>query len=680
MADEKKTASPLARASPAPRADSHLSTPSSMRRNSDPALEAAHQHQHAHLHHSPHVVNADDEPSYAQSTTLYSPSTVPDQDPIHQHQHQHHLPPKNGVHGVHGVAKATSSDEKVSTGEGHTGPPDYRDPEKVDVIEHGAEDEGRKPSKWRTFYRRYRIGFHALIFCVFTGWWIASLVLHRNDMNWVIPFLFWLCIVLRLVFFHVPISYVSRPIKWTWHNSAVRVYDLVPEKLRTPAGAAVTIATILVGSFVTEESADNTRVNRAVSLFGLAVVLFVLWATSRNRKMVNWRPVIGGMLAQYIIALFVLRTGAGYDIFSFISARAADLLGFANQGTAFLTAPSVVDLHWFLTGVIPPIIFFVSLVQVLYYIGFLQWFIKKFATFVFWALNVSGAEAVVAAATPFIGQGESAMLVRPFIAHMTRAEIHQIMCCGFATISGSVLVAYISLGLNAQAMVSSCIMSIPASLAISKLRYPETEETLTAGHVVIPDDDEHKAANVLHAFANGAWLGIKIAGTIIASLLCILAALGLLNGLLSWWGRYLNIDNPPLTVQLLVGYICYPISFLLGVPRNGDIYKVAQLIGIKIIANEYVAFDRLTKDAYYADLSPRSRLIATYALCGFGNIGSLGIQIGILSQLAPGRGGDVSRLAFSALISGVLATLTSASVAGLVVTNQITAFSSQRAG
>lgn len=127
-------------------------------------------------------------------------------------------------------------------------------------------------------------------------------------------------------------------------------------------------------------------------------------------------------------------------------------------------------------------------------------------------------------------------------------------------------------------------MSIPASLAISKLRYPETEETLTTGRCVIPDDDEHRAANSLHAFANGAWLGLKIAGMILATLLCILALLGLANGLLTWWGRYLNINDPPLTVELIVGYICYPIAFLLGVPRNGDLLKVAQLIGTKLIA------------------------------------------------------------------------------------------------
>lgn len=520
-------------------------------------------------------------------------------------------------------------------------------------------------------YKTNKWAIHLFVFLLFTGWWIASLVLHRNDKNWIVPFLVWLCISLRMLFWHVPISIVTRPMHFVWNYTGVALYNMIPAKLRVPAGAGLTVAVMLIGSFASDEFEDNTRENRAVSLFGLAVILFCFWLTSANRKAINFRPVIMGMLMQYIIALFVLRTTVGFDIFKFIADRAGDLLGFANQGTSFLTAESVLDLHWFITGVIPPIIFFVSLVQVLYHIGFLQWFIGKFATFVFWAMRVSGAEAVVAAATPFIGQGESAMLVRPFVPHMTTAEIHQIMTCGFATISGSVLVAYISLGLNAQAMVSSCIMSIPASLAISKLRYPETEETLTAGKVTVPKDDEHKASNVLEAFANGAYLGIKIAGTIVAALLCIMAFLGLFNGLLTWWGSYINISDPPLTITLIVGYLFYPIAFLLGVPRTGDLLKVAQLIGLKVVANEYVAFSALVEEGgAYADLSPRSLLIATYALCGFGNIGSLGIQIGILSQLAPGRTGDVARLAVSALISGVIATLTSAAVAGLVVTNQ----------
>ncbi|PVI08364.1 sodium/nucleoside cotransporter 1 /nucleoside cotransporter 1 [Periconia macrospinosa] len=528
----------------------------------------------------------------------------------------------------------------------------------------------------RSFYTRYRVFFHIFFAKLFTGWWIASVVVHRKDKNWLIPFLLWLAIMLRLITFYVPVSLVTKPMHFVWNNTGIRIASLIPEKLRAPAGAALTISVMIIGAFASAESEDNTRDNRAVSLFGLAVFIFGFWITSRNRKAIVWHTVIVGMLMQFIIALFVLRTKAGYDIFNFISTLARELLHFASAGTSFLTNPDTAKLTWFLISVIPPIIFFVALVQLLFYYGFIQWFIGKFAVFFFWSMRVSGAEAVVAAASPFIGQGESAMLIKPFVAHLTRAEIHQIMTSGFATIAGSVLVAYINMGINPQALISSCVMSIPASLAISKLRYPEEEETLTSGRVVIPEDDENKSINGLHAFANGAWLGIKIAGMIVSTLLVIIAAIALVDGLLTWWGRYINLDGEyDLTLELVLGYVCLPIAFLLGVKRDvTELRLVGRLIGIKVIANEFVAFNTLVAkddpESPYHNLSPRSRLIATYAVCGFGNIGSLGTQIGVLSQISPARSGDVARLAFSALISGVFSTLSSASVAGLVIQDQ----------
>lgn len=380
-----------------------------------------------------------------------------------------------------------------------------------------------------------------------------------------------------------------------WQNTGVRIGNMIPERLQVPAGALLVVAVIVIGAFASPETPSNTRGSRGVSLVGLALLILVLWATSRNRKKIVWRTVIVGMLVQFLVALFVLRSQTGYDIFNFISGLALALLGYAGNGVAFLTSADIVkNYHWFLIAVIPAIIFFVAFVQLLFYWGLLQWFIKKFAVFFFWSMRVSGAEAVVAAASPFIGQGESAMLIRPFVAHLTKAEIHQIMCSGFATISGSVLIAYIGIFcLNPQALVSSCVMSIPASLAVSKLRYPEEEETLTAGRVVIPDDDEHESVNALHAFANGAWLGIKIGGMILATLLCIIALLGLVDGLLTWWGNYINIPN--LTLELVFGYLFYPVAFLLGVPRrdysgvpnapsaDNDILLVGRLIATKII-------------------------------------------------------------------------------------------------
>ncbi|TVY37900.1 Solute carrier family 28 member [Lachnellula subtilissima] len=535
------------------------------------------------------------------------------------------------------------------------------------VVESESEGE---VSRGRSLLNKYKIFLHLAIWLVMTGWWIAGLVLHRHGkLGWLKPTLLWMAISVRLITLHVSTKYVTKPIAFVWVTAIYNPVMMIPEKLRLPLGGAGTVAVILVGTFVSEESADNTRSNRAISLFGLVVFIAGFYATSRDRKAIKWQTIIVGMLAQFILALFVLRTTAGYDIFNFIAYLATSLLGFAGQGTTFLTESAATRPQWFLLNVIPAIIFFVAFVQLLYYWGWLQWAIKKFATIFFYGMKVSGAEAVVAAASPFVGQGESAMIIKPYIPHLTDAELHQVMTSGFATISGSVLAAYIGMGMSALALISSCVMSIPASLAISKLRYPETEEPLTAGKIVIPEDQDEKPTNSLHAFANGSWLGIKIGGMIVAALLCILALLGLVNGLLGWWGRYLNIDNPLLSVEMILGYIFYPVAFLLGVERTGgDLLKVSQLIGIKIVANEFVAFAALSGEGY-ASLSERSRLIATYAVCGFGNISSVGIQIGVLSQLAPGRSGRVAKVALSALISGVISTLTSASIAGMLITN-----------
>ncbi|KAI9725630.1 MAG: hypothetical protein M1828_002915 [Chrysothrix sp. TS-e1954] len=632
--------------------------------NDDLALHVSKEHHHEHLHHEAYAEkDRHDDAAYTKGTTaerttgLFGPSDSQDYSSHRMGHPQRELPGDR----VEDAEKGVFSPEIKMT---------------------SSRPEGDRDSEGHTmkrFYARYKLFVHLFTFCLFTGWWIASLILHRGDMNWEIPFLLWLAITLRLVFFHVPITIITKPMHWIWNNTGVRGGELIPEHLRIPLGALLVIAVILVAAFVTPEVEDNTRSNRAVSLFGLAVFLFLMWITSKDRRKINWHTVIVGMLVQFIIALFVLRTGVGFNIFNFISKLARELLGFADDGVAFLTSTSVSKLSWFLITVLPAILFFVSIVSVLYYWGTLQWFVKKAAVFFFWSMRVSGAEAVVAAASPFIGQGESAMLIKPFVNHLTIAELHQVMTSGFATISGSVLIAYIGLGVNGSALVSSCVMSIPASLALSKMRWPETEETLTAGRVVIPDDDEHRASNTLHAFANGAWLGLKIAGMILATLLCIIGVVSLINGLLGWWGSYININNPPLTLQLILGYVCYPLAFLLGVPRNGDLFKVGQLIGTKLIENEFVAYSALQTEPDYANLSSRSRLIVTYALCGFANIGSLGTQIGVLSQIAPGRTGDVSRIAFSALITGALSTFTSASIAGMLVTNQAAFYSPQSA-
>jgi concentrative nucleoside transporter, CNT family len=214
-----------------------------------------------------------------------------------------------------------------------------------------------------------------------------------------------------------------------------------------------------------------------------------------------------------------------------------------------------------------------------------------------------------------------------------------------------------------RSQINFSVMSIPASLAVSKMRMPETDQSITEGKVVIPPSEDSEKANSLHAFSDGAWIGLMVAGMILANLLVIIALVALINALLGWFGGFIQI--PELSLTLIFGYLLYPVSALLGVPKD-DIYPVAQLIGTKVVQNEFVAYIMLSQQEPYMSMSPRSRIIATYALCGFGNVGSLGVQIGVLGQLAPNKKKVFASVAVSALLSGVLATLTSASVAGMV--------------
>jgi CNT family concentrative nucleoside transporter len=223
-----------------------------------------------------------------------------------------------------------------------------------------------------------------------------------------------------------------------------------------------------------------------------------------------------------------------------------------------------------------------------------------------------------------------------------------------------------SMGANGPAVISSCLMSIPISIVISKLRVPETEEPLTTPHdsiINMNPDDNNTESGVLHALANGAWLGLKVAGMVLANILVIISLIALANGILHWTFKY--IQAPNVTIEQICGYIFYPVAFLLGVPRN-ELYLVGQLLGIKVIQNEFVAFGTLTASPEYAHLSQRADLISTYAICGFANIGSIAILLGIYGQFSPKRRGDFAKEAVSACICGALATFMSASLAGML--------------
>lgn len=544
---------------------------------------------------------------------------------------------------------------------------DHSDPS---ISEKGSSSSLTKWQRLKARFPYWRLAVDILVGCFFTAWWLSIIIQDKHRHKWLIPTVLWGMLMVRLISWHCRILYIiyhHAAKVWNWATDIVYTRVLTTRPRRLLVGATITVGVVLLGTFVPEEIEFSKRKDRAISFCGVVIAIIGLYATSKNRSKIQWNAVIGGMLMQYIIALFVLRTKAGYDIFNFISFLARKLLGFAKDGVAFLTNAEVSQLGMFFFTVLPAVAFFVAFVHIFYYYGVIQWFIGKFAKFFFWTLRISGAEAITASASPFIGIGESAILIKDLLPFLTQAELHQVMTSGFSTISGAVLVGYIGLGLNAQALVSSCIMSIPGSIAVSKLRFPETEVPLSQGRVEFPEetDPNKKPRNVLQSFSEGATLGLYTAATMLVQCMCIIALVALINGILTWFGGFWNIKE--LTLDLIFGYIFYPATFFLGVPRD-EILNISKLISVKFMQNEYVAYNMLVNEAPYNQLSDRGNLIATYALCGFANFGSMGITLGVLNTLSKGkRSSDISKEIWSALFSGLVSTMISAAVAGMVI-------------
>ncbi|KAI9218284.1 Na+ dependent nucleoside transporter C-terminus-domain-containing protein [Blastocladiella britannica] len=437
---------------------------------------------------------------------------------------------------------------------------------------------------------------------------------------------------------------------------------------------AVCTLTIAVVTILVAGSTDlGTIADRFRSLLGVVVVVALMFVLSKDRSAVNWRLVSVGMFAQMLLGLFVLKTWIGQTIFSFVSNTVGGFLGLGKEfGLEFLWFGAN-KLQNFFVNVLPAIVFFCSFIQCIYYLGGMQWLVVKFAYVFVVLMDTSGAESVAAAASPFIGQGESALLILPFLPYCTNSEMHAIMVAGFATIAGSVLSAYIGMGVNGTYLITACIMSVPCSLALSKLIYPETEKSITKGEVIMPAVEHHEA-NILHAAANGAAQGMTLAGLIAGTLLSLIALYNFVDIVFTRFFFYLNNlgTGEIINLELVTGYLFYPLAWLLGVPTQNCLV-VAQLLGKKVLVNEFAAYADLQVLIGKADilnpvaskLTARAELLISYALCGFANIGSVGIQIGCLGAMAPSRRGDIASIAFPAMLVGALCTFTSACIAGI---------------
>ena len=411
-------------------------------------------------------------------------------------------------------------------------------------------------------------------------------------------------------------------------------------------------------------------------LFGLVSLLGIAWLFSEQRRSVDWRLVATGLGLQIVFACFVLLTPWGTRVFGALSEGFVQLLGFTAQGSRFIFGDFVdVSKFGFVFAfqVLPTIIFFAALMSVLYHLGIMQLIVKGMAWVITKLMRVSGAETLSVCANAFIGQTEAPLVVKPYIAGMTRSELLTLMVGGMATIAGGVLGAYVIMlgggdpaeqAYFAKHLITASIMAAPATIVIAKILCPETGEPLTRGQVRVAV--EKNTANVIDAAAAGASDGLRLALNVGAMLLAFIALIALIDAPLAWLGEVTGLSawlGRELGMATLLGYVLAPIAWLIGVPW-ADAVSVGGLIGTKVVLNEFVAYSQLAEVA--AGLSDKSVLIATYALCGFANFSSIAIQLGGIGGIAPERRSDLARFGLKAVLGGSLATFMTATIAGVL--------------
>ena len=395
----------------------------------------------------------------------------------------------------------------------------------------------------------------------------------------------------------------------------------------------------------------------AAPILGIAVLIGIAWAISADRRRFPWRVVLWSLALQTGFALLVLKSDLGTAALSAV-ADAVDLaLRQANAGIELLFGP-LADRERF--GVIlaisalPSIIYVASVFSVLYYLGVLQLAVVGMAKVMVRTLGTSGAETLAAAANVFMGQTEAPLIVAPYLEKMTRSELHAVMVSGMATVSGGMLAAFIALGVDARLLLAASLVNAPAALMMAKIIVPEREKPETAGRVEYRV--ERREVNLIDAAASGASAGMKLVLNVVAMLIAFLSIVALVN---------LPLGAVGLSLSDILAWVFTPIAFLIGVPL-GEVGPVAAMLGKKLILNEFVAYLDLAAARAEGTLSLRSEVIATFALCGFANLSSIGIQIGGIGAIAPGRKKDLARLGFRALAGGTLATLVTAAIAGML--------------
>jgi CNT family concentrative nucleoside transporter len=407
---------------------------------------------------------------------------------------------------------------------------------------------------------------------------------------------------------------------------------------------------------------------RFTGILGLLTMLGLAYAFSTNRRAIRLKTVAWGLGLQFAFAVCVLRIGAGQRVFQKAGDVVSRLLSYSYAGSQFVFG----DLgkqnsnfgFYFAFQVLPTIIFICAFFAVLYHFGVMQFIIRIAAWVMTRVMGASGAESLNIAASIFMGQTEAPVTIRPFLPDLTRSELMTVMTSGMAHVSGGIMAAYIAFGIEPKHLLSAVIMTAPGTLLMAKMLVPETEQPKTAGRVVMPESEEktEKEENLLGAVARGTTDGLHMALNIAAMLIAFLALIALTDGIMG--GIHQWVAWFPSSLEKIFGVVFAPVAWVMGVPWH-DCGVIGTLLGTRMVLNELVAFSML--GPMKATLDPRSFTIATFALCGFANLSSIGIQIGGIGALAPNKKGELARLGIRAMLAGTMANLMSASIAGMLL-------------
>ena len=409
---------------------------------------------------------------------------------------------------------------------------------------------------------------------------------------------------------------------------------------------------------------------RFTGILGLLIMLGLAFAFSTNRRAINKKTVAWGLGLQVVFAIFVLKIEFGRMLFQRAGDAVNRLLSYSFEGSKFVFGPLGAQEKplgfVFAFQVLPIVIFIAAFFAVLYHYGIMQFIIKLVAKVMTRFMGASGAESLNVAASIFMGQTEAPLTIRPFLPDLTRSELMTVMTSGMAHVSGAIMGAYIAFGIEPKHLLSAVIMTAPGTILISKMLVPETEVPKTAGRIVMSEEEvaAEKSENLLGAIARGTTDGLGLALNIAAMLIAFLALIALVNGVMGGIHNRLGLMWFPSSLQQILGTLFAPVAWIIGIPWH-DCSLVGNLLGTRMVLNELVAFSMLGPQK--AALDPRSFTIATFALCGFANLSSIGIQLGGIGALAPNKRGELARLGIRAMLAGTMANLMSASIAGILL-------------